>query len=377
MTRYEDLFARLQASGQGALVPFVMLGDPTPAASLAIIDELIAGGADALELGFPFSDPVADGPTIQAAHLRALEAGVDTETCFDLLAQIRARHPQVPIGLLVYANLPFSWGAERFYAECARVGVDSVLLPDVPTREGEAFAQAAAEAGVDAVFIAPPQGDARTLEQVAKYSRGYIYAVSRVGVTGTENAAETEGLDQVVARLREHTDLPILLGFGISQPEHVSAALAAGADGAITGSAVVNLVAQLSDEDLTLFPADLPAEGEDPESLVSAGAVAAPPGFATSGPHGAGGLGSLGAGQAGNGLGRIREFVAKMKAAATLPQQSNAGSGEAGASGNTGTGTASSTGNAGTGTAGATGNAGAGATSASAHGDDANASPTK
>ena len=235
MTRYESMFERCATEGRGAIVPFVMLGDPTASACEAIIEALIADGADALELGIPFSDPVADGVVIQEAHLRALNAGIGFEESFAILGRIRAAHPEIPIVLLVYANVPFSIGIERFYARCAEVGVDSVLIPDVPIREGDPFSTAALACGVDSVYIAPPSASPRTLSDVARSARGYVYAVSRVGVTGADHEAST---------LREQAAAPVLLGFGISRPEHVRAAIEAGADGAISGSAIVRIIAR-------------------------------------------------------------------------------------------------------------------------------------
>lgn len=242
MSRYPQMFERLAVRGEGAFVPFVMLGDPTPEASLEIIEALIDGGADALELGVPFSDPVADGPTIQRAHLRGLAAGVGFEQAMQIVEQVRERHPEVPTGMLIYGNVPFAVGVEAFYERCARAGVDSVLLPDVPVREGSEFSRTAEAAGIDAVYIAPPMASAETLAGVGEASRGYVYAVSRVGVTGTEVASSTRGLSDVVAHLRAVSAAPVMLGFGISTPQAVSEAIAAGAEGAISGSAVVSII---------------------------------------------------------------------------------------------------------------------------------------
>ncbi|AYD89979.1 tryptophan synthase subunit alpha [Actinomyces lilanjuaniae] len=242
MSRYTDMFRALKAREEGAFVPFVMVGDPDLDVCEAVIEALVAGGADALELGVPFSDPVADGPTIQRAHVRALESGAGFHDCLKVVARVRARHHQVPIGMLVYGNVPFALGLERFYADCAGAGIDSVLLPDVPVRESLPFSAAARAAGVDPVYIAPPSAADHTLDAVAAASRGYIYAVSRVGVTGTEHASSTVGLAQAVERLRSASAAPVMLGFGISRPDQVTEALAAGADGAISGSATVRIV---------------------------------------------------------------------------------------------------------------------------------------
>ena len=242
MSRYPEMFARLADAGQGAFVPFVMVGAPTPAISEAVIEALIDGGADALELGIPFSDPVADGPTIQRAHIRALEAGADFSACLEVVSRVRERHPGLPIGMLIYGNVPFAVGLAEFYTRCSGAGIDSVLLPDVPVRESPAFSAAAEAAGIDAVYIAPPSASARTLDAVAASSRGYVYAVSRVGVTGTEQASSTVGLAESVARLRADAAAPVMLGFGISRPDQVAEAIAAGADGAISGSATVKIV---------------------------------------------------------------------------------------------------------------------------------------
>ena len=263
MSRYSRMFSRLRAAGEGAFVPFVMLGDPTPELSEEVVEALINGGADALELGAPFSDPVADGPTIQRAHIRALEAGAGFADALAVVARVRARHAEIPIGLLVYGNVPFAVGPQKFYEACAKAGVDSVLLPDVPVREGGPFSAAARDAGVDAVYIAPPSADAQTLDAVAASSRGYVYAVSRAGVTGAERAASTAGLAASVARLRADAAAPVMLGFGISRPDQVAEAIAAGADGAISGSATVKIVEAHA-------PALAAAAGGDPAGLAAA-----------------------------------------------------------------------------------------------------------
>lgn len=159
MERYENLFAQLNDRREGAFVPFVTLGDPGIEQSLKIIDTLIDAGADALELGVPFSDPLADGPTIQNANLRAFAAGVTPAQCFEMLALIREKHPTIPIGLLMYANLVFNNGIDAFYARCEQVGVDSVLVADVPVEESAPFRQAALRHNIAPIFICPPNAD--------------------------------------------------------------------------------------------------------------------------------------------------------------------------------------------------------------------------
>ncbi|MDQ4431940.1 tryptophan synthase subunit alpha [Yokenella regensburgei] len=241
MERYDNLFAQLKARKEGAFVPFVTLGDPTPEQSLKIIDTLIEAGADALELGIPFSDPLADGPTIQNATLRAFASGVTPTQCFEMLAAIRQKHPTIPIGLLMYANLVFNRGIDAFYAECARVGVDSVLVADVPVEESAEFRQAAMRHNVAPIFICPPNADDDLLRQIVSYGRGYTYLLSRAGVTGAENRAALP-LHHLVEKLTEYHAAPPLQGFGISAPDQVAGALSAGAAGAISGSAIVKII---------------------------------------------------------------------------------------------------------------------------------------
>lgn len=239
--RYDALFKKLDAVNQGAFIPFVTIGDPDLATSYDIIATLIESGADALELGIPFSDPVADGPTIQAANVRALSQDISTQKCFDLLAKVRQNYPNTPIGLLLYSNLVLAKGIENFYQTCADIGVDSVLVADVPIRESKPFRIAADKAGVDAVFIVPPNVKDETLRQVASYSRGYTYLLSRSGVTGAEEQAEMPA-DTMIKRITEYRAAPPVLGFGISEPAQVANAIAVGAKGAISGSAVVKII---------------------------------------------------------------------------------------------------------------------------------------
>ncbi|ACS85727.1 tryptophan synthase subunit alpha [Musicola paradisiaca] len=243
MERYHALFKRLADKQEGAFVPFVTLGDPSPELSLRIVDTLVAAGADALELGIPFSDPLADGPTIQNATLRAFAAGVTPGVCFEMLAAIRQKYPDLPIGLLMYANLVFSNGIDAFYQRCAATGVDSVLVADVPIEESAPFRHAAMRHGIAPIFICPPNADDDLLRELASHGRGYTYLLSRAGVTGTETRAQLP-LHHLLEKLQEYHAAPPLQGFGISEPGQVRQVLDAGAAGAISGSAIVNIIEQ-------------------------------------------------------------------------------------------------------------------------------------
>ena len=241
--RLARLFDGLREKGEGAFVPFVNLCDPDAATSEAVIEALIAGGADALELGIPFSDPCADGPVIQASAVRALASGATTAGCFEVLARIRAKHPDIPVGLLVYINLVTVPGAEVFFKKAAEAGADAVLIADLPIAMREAEPEwdlAANEAGLHLIAIAPPELDDARAEVIAERSTGYVYLLGRAGITGTDKKGHLS--QSVVKKLRERKAAPLLLGFGISTPEDVAATVAGGADGAIAGSAVVKIV---------------------------------------------------------------------------------------------------------------------------------------
>jgi tryptophan synthase alpha chain len=235
------MFQRLARRGEGAFGAFVMLGDPDLSASAEILDALVEAGADMLEVGIPFSDPVADGPVIQAAAVRALAAGVRTRDCFGLLAAFRARHPAIPVGILTYANIVVARGRDAFYAEAAKAGVDSALVADVPLIEAEPFAASARAHGIAPVLIAAANTPAHRLGAIARLGEGYTYCVARAGVTGADEAVRLEH-DAMLAALRAAGAPPPILGFGISKPGHVRAALAAGAAGVISGSAIVERI---------------------------------------------------------------------------------------------------------------------------------------
>ncbi len=242
MSRFNTLFAQLAAKKQGAFVPFVTLCDPDFDRSFEIICTLVDNGADALELGFPFSDPLLDGPVIQAANNRALQAGCSTAESFRLLEKVRSKYPQIPISLLLCANLIYAQTLDGFYRRCADIGIDAVLVADVPLLAAAPYIQAAKRHGVQPVFICPPNADEQTIQAVAAHSEGYTYLVSRAGVTSAENQTHAANLDNLIERLNAHHSAPILQGFGIAEPTQVKAALQLGAAGAISGSATVKII---------------------------------------------------------------------------------------------------------------------------------------
>lgn len=241
MSRYSNLFEKLKSKNEGAFIPFVTVGDPNKELSFEIIDTLVQSGADALELGIPFSDPLADGPTIQEANIRALNSGITPDDCFEILAKIRSKYPDIPIGLLLYANLVYANGIENFYKKCLNAGVDSILIADVPAHESKEFRDIAEKVGISQIFIAPPDADENLLRQISKLGSGYTYLLSRVGVTGAETAANMP-VEKVLEKLREFNAPEPILGFGISTPEQVAKAIKAGASGAISGSATVKII---------------------------------------------------------------------------------------------------------------------------------------
>jgi len=234
------MFERLAERGEGAFGAFLMLGDPNLEASAKLLDALVEGGADMIEVGIPFSDPVADGPVIQEAAVRALKAGTRVDDCFRLLREFRQRHSDVPVGILTYANLLTARGRDRFCADAAKAGVDSILIADVPSLEAEPFAESARKSGLDLIMIVAPNTPGQTLTKIARLSSGYTYCVARAGVTGVRDDLALEH-DRLLSQLQALKAPPAVLGFGISTPEHVRQALASGAAGVISGSAIVKL----------------------------------------------------------------------------------------------------------------------------------------
>jgi tryptophan synthase alpha chain len=228
------------AKDRPALVTFVTAGDPAPAATGAILDALVAGGADVIELGMPFTDPMADGPAIQAANLRSLAAGTRTADILAIATAFRTRHPDVPLVLMGYANPMLRRGPDWFAEAAAAAGVDGVICVDIPPEEDDALGPALRAHGIDPIRLATPTTDAARLPQVLDGASGFLYYVSVAGITGLQQAAQGS-IDQAVARLKATTDLPVAVGFGVRTPEQ-AAAIGAVADGVVVGSAIVELV---------------------------------------------------------------------------------------------------------------------------------------
>jgi tryptophan synthase alpha chain len=241
VSRYAAMFERLD--GEGAFGAFLMLGDPNLGASAALLDSLVEGGADMIEVGIPFSDPVADGPVIQAAAQRALGAGVRVGDCLDLIAGFRARHPDIPVGILTYVNIVVARAG--FMRAAVEAGADSLLIADVPELEAQPYVEQMTQAGIEPVLIAAANTPDATLARIGKLSRAYTYCVSRAGITGTHVGGQFDA--GLVERLERAGAPPPIFGFGISKAEHVSAALSAGAKGVICGSAIVDLAARGGD----------------------------------------------------------------------------------------------------------------------------------
>jgi len=220
----------------------VTAGDPSPAETGKILDALVAGGADVIELGMPFTDPMADGPAIQAANLRAMEAGISTSGIFGIAAAFRERNSTTPLVLMGYANPMTIRGADWFAGECKAAGIDGIICVDIPPEEDSELGPALRKAGVDLIRLSTPTTDAARLPAVLDGASGFLYYVSVAGITGLQQAAQSS-IEEAVARLKAATDLPVAVGFGVRGPEQ-AAAIGAVADGVVVGSAIVELVAQ-------------------------------------------------------------------------------------------------------------------------------------
>ncbi|MEE0956501.1 MAG: tryptophan synthase subunit alpha [Ruminococcus sp.] len=223
-----------------AFIPFITCGDPDLETTAATVRAAVANGADLIELGIPFSDPTAEGPVIQAANIRALKGGVKTDKVFSLVRELR-KDVTVPMVFMTYANVVFSYGSERFISTCAEIGIDGLILPDIPFEEREEFLPVCRKYGVDLISLIAPTSENR-IGMIAKEAEGFIYLVSSLGVTGVRSEINTD-LESIVSIIRKNTDIPCAIGFGISTPEQAKK-MADISDGAIVGSAIVKQLAQ-------------------------------------------------------------------------------------------------------------------------------------
>ena len=245
MNRLDTTFEKLRKEGQKAFVAYVAGGDPDFARSLEIVKELADVGADIIELGLPFSDPLADGIVNQMAAARSLQAGGSTRSCLELIREFRKTH-ETPIVLFTYLNPVFTYGYEQFHEDAAAAGADGILLLDLPPDEAARNADLAGGLGLHHIqLIAPTTPDER-VEILAKNSQGFIYALSRTGVTGA-HGAPSEGIGEVVSRIQAHTETPVCVGFGINTPEQ-AAMVASVSDGIVVGSAIVKIVENNADD---------------------------------------------------------------------------------------------------------------------------------
>lgn len=243
MSRIAGVFDDAKAQGRRLLIPYLMAGDPNPAETVALMHALVDAGADLLELGLPFSDPIADGPAIQAACERALGAGMNTAGALEILRRFRERDVATPVILMGYLNPILAFGAAAFAERAAAAGADGVITVDLPPEEGGVYLQALTAAGLDPVFLVAPTTDESRRRTICAQARGFVYYVSLKGVTGAASL-DVEDVGHRVAQLREVTDLPVAVGFGVSDPSS-AAALAKVADAVVVGSALVKRVAEL------------------------------------------------------------------------------------------------------------------------------------
>ncbi len=227
-----------------AFIPFITCGDPDLETTKAIVKEAVKAGASLIELGIPFSDPTAEGPVIQGANIRALEGGVTTDKIFDMVKELR-KDVTIPMVFMTYANVVFSYGSENFIKTCSEIGIDGIILPDLPYEEKEEFLPDCKKYGVDLISLIAPTSENR-IAMIAKEADGFIYIVSSLGVTGTRSEIKTD-LESIVKVVRENTDVPCAIGFGISTPEQAKK-MASISDGAIVGSAIIKIMEKYGKE---------------------------------------------------------------------------------------------------------------------------------
>jgi tryptophan synthase alpha chain len=245
MKTYKEVFSELN---RAAMIPFFVIGDPDFDTSLDIVKASIDAGADILELGIAFSDPIADGPTIQKADIRARNSGITVEKAREFIRKVKD-YKDVPIGLLMYYNLIYQYGVEKFFKDFHEAGVNSVLVADLSVDDADEVVPAAKAAGLDTVFMVTPVTTDERMKLVASKTTGFIYTVSVLGVTGSRSEL-SDAVEGLVGKLKRLTDVPVCVGFGISKPEHAVAVACAGADGVIIGSKIVSLIENnLNDKD--------------------------------------------------------------------------------------------------------------------------------
>ena len=249
MKSYRDVFSELKSQNRPALIPFFVVGDPEFDTSLAVVKAAIDAGADILELGIPFSDPIADGPTIQKADIRAARSGMPVRKALEFIRAVKG-YRDIPIGLLMYYNLIHQYGIERFFVDFHEAGVNSVLVADLSIDDADEVIGPAQAAGLDTVFMVTPNTHTDRVKRIASKTTGFIYTVSLLGVTGTREALSNDVSD-LVQRLKGLTDVPICVGFGVSKPEHAKIIADAGADGVIIGSRLVGMIEAHLDEPQT------------------------------------------------------------------------------------------------------------------------------
>ena len=235
MSKITEAFANTKA-----FIPFITCGDPDLDTTVACVKQMVANGASVVELGIPFSDPTAEGPVIQGANLRALTGGVTTDKIFDMVETLR-KDVTVPLVFMTYANVVFSYGSEKFLSNCQRVGIDGLILPDVPFEEKGEFSEVCHKYGVELISLIAPTSEDR-IAMIAKEAEGFLYIVSSLGVTGVRGEIKTD-LSSMVKLVRENSDVPCAIGFGISTPEQANK-MSQIADGVIIGSAIVKIIAQ-------------------------------------------------------------------------------------------------------------------------------------
>ncbi len=240
MRTYKQVFGELAKLKRPALIPFFVIGDPDFDSSLAIVKAAIDAGADVLELGIPFSDPIADGPTIQKADIRARKAGINIQRALEFLRKVK-QYRDIPIGLLMYYNLIYQYGTEEFFRDFHNAGVNSVLVADLSIDDADEIVPPAVAAGLDTVFMVTPNTIPERMKIIASRTTGFIYTVSLLGVTGSRKKL-SDDVDSLVKRLKKLTTVPVCVGFGISSAEHAAAVARAGADGVIIGSKLVDLI---------------------------------------------------------------------------------------------------------------------------------------